>query len=218
MPLRSPFVDVHGAIVSFAVIVGLLTLTPGLDTALILRTSLLVSRRSAWAVVLGIQVGTLLWGLLTAAGLSALLAASHFAYEVLRWAGVAYLIWIGGQMLWHSRKGHADEAAVPGKPGSDGLWSAFRRGLVTNLLNPKVGAFYVAVLPQFIPDGVPPAAMGVLLAGVHVCEGLLWSAVLIGLAGLVRGWLRRPSVKRGLDRLTGIIVIGFGLRLASQQS
>jgi RhtB (resistance to homoserine/threonine) family protein len=212
-------VDVYGSIASFALVVGLLTVTPGLDTALILRTSLLVSRRSAWAVVLGIQIGTLLWGLLTSVGLSALLAASHLAYEVLRWAGVAYLVWMGVQMLRHSHKGDAgDDAPPPEKPGSSGWWPAFHRGLLTNLLNPKVGVFYVAMLPQFMPDDVPHAAMGLLLAGVHVCEGLVWSALLIGFTGLVRDWLRKPSVKRGLDRLTGVIVIGFGLRLAVEQS
>ncbi|MFG1863485.1 LysE family translocator [Microbispora bryophytorum] len=209
--------DVYGALASFAAIVALLTLTPGLDTALILRTSLLAGRRSAWAVVLGIQGGTLSWGMLTAAGLSALLTASQVAYEVLRWAGVAYLIWMGARMLWHSRTSQADDAAPPGPPEA-GWGRAFRRGLLTNLLNPKVGAFYVAVLPQFMPRGVPHAVMGVLLAGVHVCEALVWSAVLIGFTGMVRGWLRRPPVGRALDRLTGLVVIGFGLRLATQQS
>lgn len=209
--------DVYGAVASFAAIVALLTLTPGLDTALILRTSLLAGRRPAWAVVLGIQLGTLLWGLLTAAGLSALLTASQVAYEVVRWAGVAYLIWMGGRMLWHSRTSGADDAAPP-DPADAGWGRAFRRGLLTNLLNPKVGAFYIAVLPQFMPQGVSHAVMGVLLTGVHVCEGLVWSAVLIGFTGILRGWLRRPPVKRALDRLTGLIVIGFGLRLAIQQS
>ncbi|GGO16339.1 LysE family translocator [Microbispora bryophytorum] len=209
--------DVYGALASFAAIVALLTLTPGLDTALILRTSLLAGRRSAWAVVLGIQGGTLSWGMLTAAGLSALLTASQVAYEVLRWAGVAYLIWMGARMLWHSRTSQGDDAAPPGPPEA-GWGRAFRRGLLTNLLNPKVGAFYVAVLPQFMPRGVPHAVMGVLLAGVHVCEALVWSAVLIGFTGMVRGWLRRPPVGRALDRLTGLVVIGFGLRLAIQQS
>ena len=208
--------DIYGAIASFAVIVAFLTLTPGLDTALILRTSLLAGRRPAWAVALGIQAGTLVWGLVTATGLSALLTASQVAYEVLRWAGVAYLIWMGGRMLWHSRDSRADDAAQPG-PADAGWAAAFRRGLLTNLLNPKVGAFYVAVLPQFMPEGVPHAVMGVLLAGVHGCQGLVWSAVLIGFTGIVRGWLRRPAVKRALDRLTGLVVIGFGLRLAVQQ-
>lgn len=209
--------DILASIVSFALVVGLLTLTPGLDTALILRTSLLSGRRPAWGVVLGIQAGTLTWGALTAAGVSALLAASQLAYDVLRWAGAGYLVWLGARMLWQSRR-HGDAgAALPEQPGQAGFRSAFRRGLLTNLINPKVGVFYVAVLPQFMPQDVPPVAMGLLLAAVHVAEGLLWSTVLIGFTGLMREWLRRPAIKRGLDRLTGLIVIGFGVRLAVQE-
>ncbi|GGQ05357.1 lysine transporter LysE [Streptosporangium pseudovulgare] len=212
-----PNVDVQASIASFAVVVGFLTITPGLDTALILRTSLLSGRGHAWAVALGIQAGTLLWGALAGAGLAALLAASSLAYEILRWAGAAYLVWMGARMLWQSRGSGEEEAAEAERPRG-GRWQAFRRGLLTNLLNPKVGVFYVAMLPQFMPHDAPPALMGTLLAGVHVGEGLLWSALLIGFTGLARGWLRRPSVRRGIDRLTGLVVVGFGLRLAVQQS
>ncbi len=208
--------DIFSAIASFAVVVGLLTLTPGLDTALIMRTSLLSGRRPAWGVVLGIQIGTLAWGALTAAGISALLAASQVAYDVVRWAGAVYLVWMGARMLWESRGGDGAVTATPEQPEAGGFLSALRRGLLTNLLNPKMGVFYIAVLPQFMPEGVSHVAMGLLLASVHVCEGLLWSALLIGFTGLLRGWLRKPAVKRGLDRLTGTIVIAFGLRLATQ--
>ncbi|MET7330279.1 LysE family translocator [Nonomuraea sp. NPDC051941] len=200
--------DIAGSIWSFAAVVALLTLTPGLDTALILRTSLLASRRAAWGVTLGIQLGTLTWGVLTAAGLSALLAASRLGYEILRWAGVAYLVWMGLRMLLAKAAPHDEpEQAVR-------FGGGFRRGLVTNLLNPKVGAFYVAMLPHFIPDGAPHAVMGLVLAGVHVAEGLLWSAALIGFASLVGGFLRTPAVRRFLDRLTGVVIVGFGIRLA----
>ncbi|MGW0199828.1 LysE family translocator [Nonomuraea sp. NPDC003201] len=200
--------DIAGSVWSFAAVVALLTLTPGLDTALILRTSLLASRRAAWGVTLGIQLGTLTWGVLTAAGLSALLAASRLGYEVLRWAGVAYLVWMGLRMLLAKAAPHDEpEQAVR-------FGAGFRRGLVTNLLNPKVGAFYVAMLPHFIPDGAPHAVMGLVLAGVHVAEGLLWSAALIGFASLVGGFLRTPAVRRFLDRLTGVVIVGFGIRLA----
>ncbi|MEV6033043.1 LysE family translocator [Nonomuraea sp. NPDC052116] len=200
--------DIAGSIWSFAAVVALLTLAPGLDTALILRTSLLASRRAAWGVTLGIQLGTLTWGVLTAAGLSALLAASRLGYEVLRWAGVAYLVWMGLRMLLAQAAPHDEpEQAVR-------FGAGFRRGLVTNLLNPKVGAFYVAMLPHFIPDGAPHAVMGLVLAGVHVAEGLLWSAALIGFASLVGGFLRTPAVRRFLDRLTGVVIVGFGIRLA----
>ncbi|MFC4062339.1 LysE family translocator [Planomonospora corallina] len=208
-------VDIITALASFAVVVGFLTITPGVDTALVLRTSLLAGRGSAWGVVLGIQAGTLTWGVLSAAGVSAVLAASRLAYDVLRWAGAAYLIWMGARMLWESRRaaGAAQEAAGP---AAGGFLSGFRRGVVTNLLNPKVGVFYVAMIPQFMPEGVPHAVMGLLLAGVHVCEGLLWSLLLVGFTALLRGWLSRPAVRRGLDQLTGLVVVGFGLRLAVQ--
>ena len=202
--------DIAGSIWSFAAVVALLTLTPGLDTALILRTSVLAGRRPAWGVTLGIQLGTLIWGVLTAAGLSALLAASQPAYDVLRWAGAAYLVWMGLRMLLANKAG----AESVQEQQAVGFRKGFTRGLVTNLLNPKVGAFYVAMLPQFIPAGAPHAAMGLVLAGVHVAEGLVWSVLLIGFASLMSGFLRSPGVRRFLDRLTGVVIVGFGVRLA----
>ncbi|MER7844541.1 LysE family translocator [Kitasatospora sp. NPDC096077] len=198
------------ALWSFALVVGLLTLTPGLDTALVLRTSALGRRRQAWGVVLGIQTGTLIWGTLTSAGVTALLTASQVAYEVLRWAGAAYLVWMGVGML---RK-RGTEAAAEEEPAEGGFRYGWRRGTLTNLLNPKVGVFYVAVLPQFIPAGAPHFAAGVALTCVHVVEGMLWSTVLVGFARVLRGWLRRPAARRLMDRVTGAVVVGFGLKLA----
>ncbi|MFE4355832.1 LysE family translocator [Kitasatospora xanthocidica] len=198
------------ALWSFALVVGLLTLTPGLDTALVLRTSALGRRRQAWGVVLGIQTGTLIWGTLTSAGVTALLTASQVAYEVLRWAGAAYLVWMGIGML----RNRGGEAAAEEEPEDGGFAHGWRRGTLTNLLNPKVGVFYVAVLPQFIPVGVPHFAAGVALTCVHVVEGLLWSTVLVGFARVLRGWLRRPAARRLMDRVTGAVVVGFGVKLA----
>ncbi|WP_406087876.1 LysE family translocator [Kitasatospora purpeofusca] len=210
------------ALWSFALVVGLLTLTPGLDTALILRTSALGHRRQAWGVVLGIQTGTLLWGALTSAGVTALLTASQLGYEILRWAGAAYLVWMGAGMLRSRAHPEPEDAAAPADTSAGasadapagGLAAGWRRGLLTNLLNPKVGVFYVAVLPQFIPAGAPHFAAGVALTCVHVVEGLLWSTVLVGFARVLRGWLRRPSARRAMDRVTGLAVVGFGVKLA----
>ncbi|GAA3159848.1 LysE family translocator [Nonomuraea roseoviolacea] len=207
--------EIGASVASFALVVALLTVTPGLDTALILRTTVMAGRRPAWGVVLGVQLGTLLWGGLTAAGLSALLAASQLAYDVLRWAGAAYLLWMGVRMLL--TKGAAGAAPEEEGRGETRFRTGFRRGLVTNLLNPKVGAFYVAMLPQFIPDDAPHAVMGLLLAGVHAAEGLVWSTVLIGFATLMSGVLRTDRVRRLLDRVTGVVIVGFGLRLAVER-
>ncbi len=207
------------ALWAFALIVGLLTLTPGLDTALILRTAALGRRRRAWGVVLGIQTGTLIWGVLTSLGVTALLTASHVAYEVVRWAGAAYLVWMGARMLWAARRRPADAqqddtAAEPDSPDLDTVRGGWRQGTLTNLLNPKMGAFYVAVLPQFIPAGAPHLTMGVLLAGVHIVLAVVWACALIGFARALRGRLQRPSARRLLDRITGTVVAAFGIRLA----
>ncbi|MFJ6012873.1 LysE family translocator [Streptomyces sp. NPDC092952] len=208
------------ALWSFALVVGLLTLTPGLDTALILRTSAVGRRRRAWGVVLGIQTGTLLWGALTSLGVTALLTASHLAYTALRWAGAVYLVWMGVRMLrdtfapgGQGRSGaEAAESAL--LSGADTVGGGWRQGTLTNLLNPKMGAFYVAVLPQFIPAGVSHFTMGLLLTTVHILLGLVWSAVLIGFARVLRDWLRKPRARRLLDRITGTVIAGFGIRLA----
>ncbi|WP_329197410.1 LysE family translocator [Streptomyces sp. NBC_01435] len=204
------------ALWSFALVVGLLTLTPGLDTALILRTSALGRRRRAWGVVLGIQTGTLLWGALTSLGVTALLTASHLAYTTLRWAGAAYLVWLGARMLRDTFRGvPARETGDPALlAGTDSVRGGWRQGTLTNLLNPKMGAFYVAVLPQFIPAGTGHFAMGLLLTTVHILIGLIWSAVLIGFARVLHGWLRKPRARRLLDRITGTVIAAFGIRLA----
>ncbi|MEV6208472.1 LysE family translocator [Kitasatospora sp. NPDC051914] len=207
------------ALWSFAVLVGLLTLTPGLDTALILRTAVLGRRRRAWGVVLGIQTGTLAWGVLASAGATAVLTASHLAYEVLRWAGAAYLLWMGGRMIrnsWRRRPdGRPAEAGDPADAGErDHFGAGWRRGALTNLLNPKVGVFYMALLPQFVPPGAPHLAFGTLLTCEHIVLGTLWSAVLVGFARVVRRWLAGETAKRVLDRITGGVVALFGLRLA----
>ncbi|MGA5564435.1 LysE family translocator [Streptomyces platensis] len=211
------------ALGTFSLMVGLLTLTPGLDTALVLRTAALGRRHRAWGVVLGIQSGTLIWGTLTSLGVTALLTASHLAYEILRWAGAAYLVWMGGRLLWATWRRSVDDATeTPGNgvevtsgAGSvDSLLGGWRQGLTTNLLNPKMGAFYVAVLPQFLPADASHLAAGVLLTGIHILLAVLWAGVLITLGHVLRNRLQQPAARRCLDRITGTVIAAFGIRLA----
>jgi threonine/homoserine/homoserine lactone efflux protein len=156
----------------------------------------------------GVGAGCLIWGGAVALGLTALLAASTAAYAMLRWAGAAYLLYLGVRLLLTPRSALQIEAA----PSAAG--NPFRRGLFTNLLNPKVGVFYVSFLPQFIPTGVSGPAWTFLLAAIHVVLGLAWFAVLIGAIGRAKRWLARAAVIRNLDRLTGCVFVGFGLNLA----
>ena len=201
------------AVLSFAVVATALTVTPGLDTALVLRAALTRSRWEAVATAAGIVAGLFVWAAAAAVGVSALLTASQVAYDLLRYAGSAYLVWFGVRLLvraFRSRPGPADpDGAVGGS-----AWRAARTGLATNLLNPKVGVFYVALLPQFLPAGSDPLLVGLLLAGVHALLSVVWFALLITLAGLLSRWLRRPATARAIDGVTGATLVGFGVRLA----
>jgi threonine/homoserine/homoserine lactone efflux protein len=204
--------DLTHAVLSFAVLGALLTITPGLDTALVLRSAVTMGRGPAFATALGINTGALIWGAAAAVGVSALLTASVVAYTVLRVAGAAYMLYLGVRMIRAAVKGGGVSAEIAGTAAPT-WWSTYGRGLLTNLLNPKIGAFYIAVLPQFIPPGTNPFGVGLLLALVHDLEGLLWFALIIFGAQAARGFLARRSVRRTVDAGTGAVLIGFGLRL-----
>jgi threonine/homoserine/homoserine lactone efflux protein len=198
---------------SFGVVVALLTITPGVDTALVLRSAAAAGRRRAWGAIAGIGCGTLTWGAFTAVGVSALLAASQVAYTIVRLAGAAYLIYLGLRLLWSAIRGHVGAAAVT-TGVADTFGAGWRQGLFTNLLNPKVGAFYLAILPQFIPVDAPQVTWGLALAAVHVGEGIIWLGMVLLLAHSLRTWLERPRVVRGIDAVVGTVIAGFGIRLA----
>lgn len=202
------------ALLAFSFAAFLLTITPGLDTALVLRTAATEGPRRAFAAALGIGIGCLVWGVAAACGAGALLTASEAAYTALKWAGAAYLVWIGAKMLMQPRDSFEPGAVVP--TGSGAL-ASLRRGLLTNLLNPKVGVFYISFLPQFVPAGADPATFGVVLAGLHVVMGLIWAGLLIAATAPLAGLLREASVIRWLDRITGGVFIAFGLRLALER-
>ena len=201
------------AVLAFAVVAAALTVTPGLDTALVLRAALTRSRREAAATAGGIVAGLFVWGAAAAVGVSALLAASQLAYDVLRWAGAAYLVGFGVRLLVRALR---PGSAIEQPEGADGgsVWRAARIGLTTNVLNPKIGVFYAALLPQFLPAGRDPLLMGLLLAGVHAVLSVAWFGLLIGLASRFSRWLRRPGAVRAVDGLTGATLLGFGIRLA----
>lgn len=204
----------HEALIAFTLAAGLLTLTPGLDTALVIRTAAAEGPKRAAGAAIGIGLGCLVWGAAASFGVGALLTASEVAYTVLKWAGAIYLAWTGIRMILKPR-----DQFEPGemKPVDAGPIAAMRRGLLTNLLNPKVGIFYISFLPQFMPAGVDPARFGLLLTSIHVVEGLLWFAALIAATVPIAGLLRVPVVVQWLDRITGSVFVAFGLRLALER-
>ncbi|ANZ38623.1 lysine transporter LysE [Lentzea guizhouensis] len=196
------------ALLSFTLVALLTVITPGLETLLVLRTALLVNRRAAMGVVVGSTLGCLVWAVAGLVGLTALLTASQLAYDLVRVLGAAYLVYLGTKALWNARKPvDLDEPApVPSAR------AAVRVGLLTNLLNPKPGVFYLSLLPQFLPAAAP--SWGVLLVAIHLGIGLLWFPVLIALAARARTFLLRRRLL--LDRLTASVLIALGLKLAAE--
>lgn len=197
---------------AFALAAALLTVTPGLDTALVLRTRATESARQALLAGLGIVFGCMAWGVLAGLGLGAMLAASQLAYDVLRWLGAAYLLYLGIKLIRSPRR-HADSLSADTLGSRRDGW--FARGFLTNMLNPKIGVFYVSFLPQFIPAGADTALFSILLAATHGVLGLAWFALLIAMMGRLSGWLQRAAVIAWLDRLTGGLFVAFGVRLAT---
>jgi threonine/homoserine/homoserine lactone efflux protein len=203
------------ALLAFTLAAGLLTLTPGLDTALVLRTAAVEGPRRAGFAALGIVAGCLAWGAAVALGLGALLQASALAFTVLKWVGAAYLVWLGIGLILKPRDKFEVGTQGPAGVGRDTAW--MRRGFLTNLLNPKVGVFYVSFLPQFLAKGVAPGPFMFALAGIHAVLGVLWFAVLIAATRPIAGALKQAAVVRWLDRLTGGVFLGFGLKLALER-
>src|SRR5450755_4637548 len=205
--------SITGALIAFTAAAGLLTITPGLDTALVLRTAASDGARAATHAAIGIVTACFGWAIMVAFGLGALLAASQLAYTLLRAIGACYLLFMGIKMLLRPRRGFLDTGPDP-RAGRLAARAAFARGALTNLLNPKVGIFYVSFLPQFVPTGVSVGGFILLLGAIHAVLGGLWFASLILATQPIARWLRRPAIVAGLDRLTGGLFIAFGLGLA----
>jgi threonine/homoserine/homoserine lactone efflux protein len=202
---------IPASLAAFIAAATLLTIAPGLDTALVLRTATASGPRPAALTGVGIAAGCFAWAMIVALGLGALLAASELAYNVMRWVGAAYLIWIGIKMLRQPRR-----EFTPDLRGAEPKRRAFSTGLMTNLLNPKVGVFYVSFLPQFVPQRVPVGPYILLLGAIHAGLGLIWFACLIAATRPIARFLRTPAVVRGCDRLTGGLFVAFGVGLALQ--
>ena len=195
-------------------------ITPGIDVMMVLRSTLFHGRRAGIGAIFGIQVGCTVWATASLAGLTALLAASSIAYDIVRIGGGCYLIWLGCAAIWKSlprnRSAETPEDAAP--PAMTTPSAAARRALLSNLLNPKVGVFYISILPQFLPQGATATTTlwGLLLVAIHLVIGVVWLTTLVLVAGRARRILARERVAAWLNRTTAAVMIGLGVRLATE--
>ncbi|ENW80601.1 hypothetical protein F909_01887 [Acinetobacter sp. ANC 3929] len=195
-------------LIPYLIAITLLTVTPGLDTTLIIRTATLEGKAKAFQAALGINLGCIVWGMIVACGLGALLMTSDLAFNALKWMGAIYLTWLGLNLLLKPRTQLADINETT----STQNW--FIKGFWGNLLNPKVGIFYISFLPQFIPQSSSPVIWTMGLVMIHVLIGFIWSIFLISAMQSISGYLKRPKFIKYMDRITGSIFILFALKLA----
>lgn len=206
------------AVTTFAAAAALLILVPGPDNTLVIRNALRYGRPVGVRTAAGTLTGVLIWVAAAALGLSALLATSRVGYDALRYAGAAYLAWLGIASLRSAGKASVDiNVDLGGSRWSHSGRVGYLTGVATNLANPKVGVFFVAFLPAFIPHGSPVGLTSLLLGVVFAIEAGLWFAVLLWLVGRATAWLRRPRVQRRLEQISGVVLVGFAVRLATER-
>jgi len=200
---------------AFALTALLLAVVPGQGVAMILRQSLVGGRNAAFYSVLGNSTGLIIWGTLSSVGLSAVFAKSHFAFNILKWAGVVFLTGLAIQTLWQLRKEFGKFDVTSG--AKTNFFAAYRLGLITNLTNVKAAVFAVAFIPQFVPKGFSLALGIFLLALVQSTVSMSWYSFLILAVDKSSVFLSRPSVRRTLTAISavGIIVLAVGLAITS---
>ncbi len=207
-----------GPLIAFFGIAALVICTPGPDTAMTIRNALLGGRSAGLATALGVSTGLAIWALATSAGLVALLIASEPLFLAVKYAGAAYLIWLGVQSL-RAAFGPGGLPQAIAEPPARGLRprQAYLQGVVSDLSNPKIAAFFSSMLPQFAPAGatdfISLAALGLLFSAMT----LLWLTGYALATARMADALRRPRIRRTLDGITGVTLIGLGVKLAAEE-
>ncbi len=203
----------YGEFLAFAMV---LVLVPGPDFAVVTKNTLAGGRRRGRWTALGVSSSNLVQGTAAAFGLGALIVKVQPLFEAIKWAGVAYLVYLGAQAIRSAVRGQYPPLDGEGKSAAS--LAGWRQGFISNITNPKVLVFYLAVLPQFLGPGTPGAGLGwlLVLAWSHAVISLAYLLVLVtGLHG-ARRLLTRRKVRRGLDATTGAVLLGFSARLATE--
>jgi len=197
---------------SFLAVTVPLVLTPGASTAVVLRNSLAEGTRAGVVTAVGVNAGSLCYGLLTAFGFA--LAVQHWpaTWLLLRAGGTCYLAWLGARSLYRAVAG--GETTIAAGAGHDrGQWRNLSEGFMTNALNPAIATFYLVLIPQFIVPGVPVVPAALLLTALHIGLAFSWHVVWAAAGGTLARMLASPRVRRTLEAMTGIALLAFSLKL-----
>jgi RhtB (resistance to homoserine/threonine) family protein len=196
----------------FMGVVQLAAMAPGPDFVIVTRHAAISGRRAGMAAGLGIASGVFVWAVVAAFGVASLLAASAVAFTVVKLVGAAYLAYLGVKALISAwRRG--ETVRIEGRVPTVRPWTAYRQGLLTNLLNPKCAIFFVALMPQFL-SGSPRLGATILLSALAVLVTAVWFTVLANIVGALRRFFTSTRVRRTLDSITGTILVGLGIKIA----
>jgi RhtB (resistance to homoserine/threonine) family protein len=203
---------------AFVGIAALVIVAPGPDTVLVTKNALIHGRRAALGTSLGVNTGLLIWTVAAALGLAAVVRESAVAFTVLKLVGAVYLVWLGLQALRAARR-HAVSEPLHATRQSPrvGALLGFRQGLLSNLANPKIAVFFTGLLPQFVSAREPILEPFLLLGGLFVLMTVVWLSGYALLAVRASALLGRPRVRATLDRVTGVVLVGLGVRLALER-
>ncbi len=204
-------------VLAFTAVAAVLTITPGADTMLVLKNTMRGGRADGLATTGGIVSGVLVHAVLSALGLSVILARSAAAFTTVKWLGAAYLIWLGVKTLRDAGRGTDGSSSGAAEGRFRSRRDSFLEGLLNNVLNPKVAVFYLAFLPQFLSPGDPVLAKSILLGAIHNLQGIVWLGTITWVVSSGRRWLDRPRVRAAVARFSGAVLVALGVRLALER-
>lgn len=210
------FID--GQFVAFLVAITLLSISPGVDTLLVIRNTARGGVRDGVVTSIAICCGLFVHATISALGISVILLQSAWAFNVLKLMGAAYLMWLGVASLLAARRGNAlPVQGVLQTASPVPFWQPVREGLLSNVLNPKTVVFYMAFLPQFIAPTDPALLKSLWLAGVHFVIANIWQISVVLMLGGASQWLASKRFVQTLNAATGMVLVIFGLKLAMEQ-
>jgi threonine/homoserine/homoserine lactone efflux protein len=202
-------------LLSYLAVALVVIVTPGPDTALTVRNALLGGRRAGILTAAGVSSGQLCWTLAASAGVTAILLASEPLFLALKIVGALYLAYLGAQALLYALRGErAADAAGPA--GGQRGRRAYRQGLISDLANPKMAAFFTSLLPQFAPGPQPSFEAMLALGAVFCFMTFLWLVLYSVAVDRAAAWLRRPLVRRWTEAVSGTVLVGLGVRVATE--
>lgn len=207
-------------VLAFTGIAALLTITPGADTMLVIRNVLSRGGKAGILSTFGICSGLFIHASLSALGLSIILVKSAATFQIVKYAGAIYLIFLGSQSFWRIFKIKEDQLSKIESEKVEGEFhikkKSFLEGFLTNILNPKVAIFYLAFLPQFIGADDPVFQKSVLLAAIHAIEGIIWLCFISLFLGRIKAIIRKSKARKIIEGVTGTVLIGFGVKLSME--